>query len=69
MCLSLKHEGVGLEFGEAVGEEGFDGGEDEYAFFACEEDRDIFSGEGLKYVRWGIGAHSRQFRGLQSLWL
>ncbi len=47
MCLSLKHEGVGLEFGEAVGEEGFDGGEDEYAFFACEEDRDIFSGEGL----------------------
>ena len=36
MYLSIKHEGGELEFGEAIGEEGFDRREDEYAFFSCE---------------------------------
>ncbi len=49
MYPSLKHEGAGLEFGEAVGEEGFDGGENEDAVFACEEDGNIFSGKCLVF--------------------
>ena len=44
MCLSLILEGLVLVFGEAVGEVGFDGGDDDYAVFACGVDRDGVSG-------------------------
>lgn len=47
----------GLEFGEAVGEGGADGGEDEDAVFAGEEELDVGVGEGFVFEE-GLAAGS-----------